>query len=248
MVRFSCPCGRDLKADDDKAGRKVRCPECRETIIVPLALDIDLGDLDSFSPDIVQSSARESNSTQPDNSESRWLRRSIAGLILATFAGVIEESLRQGISNNNKLMGEQQIVSALTPPNLVKSVEGDQPPTVKTCDSPACQLASLNLGHPFDESSEFVTPYRLFLQSDAEYCGMPEAEIADLVTRTVITLKEDHRYTNVLIFMTAMTKMAREKNMEGNGSLDLKEFCQEYIRLRTVGDLEHIEAIRKMRQ
>jgi hypothetical protein len=34
-ISLLCPCGRSLKAKDEFAGRKVRCPECRAILEVP---------------------------------------------------------------------------------------------------------------------------------------------------------------------------------------------------------------------
>lgn len=45
-------CGRKLKVKDELAGKKVRCPECRETVAVPKPHDDD----DSFLDDLAQAS------------------------------------------------------------------------------------------------------------------------------------------------------------------------------------------------
>src|SRR2546428_319979 len=35
-IRFACPsCGQPLLARDDKVGRKLKCPKCRKTLVVP---------------------------------------------------------------------------------------------------------------------------------------------------------------------------------------------------------------------
>jgi hypothetical protein len=36
-IPLTCTCGRSLRLKDDLAGRKVRCPECRDVLTVPLA-------------------------------------------------------------------------------------------------------------------------------------------------------------------------------------------------------------------
>jgi hypothetical protein len=35
MIRFSCFCGRRLKARPELAGRRARCPVCRITMSIP---------------------------------------------------------------------------------------------------------------------------------------------------------------------------------------------------------------------
>src|SRR5579872_5372735 len=35
MIRFSCACGRSLKAPEKLAGKKSRCPACALAVVVP---------------------------------------------------------------------------------------------------------------------------------------------------------------------------------------------------------------------
>src|SRR5580765_5203332 len=35
MIRFSCACGRSLKAPEELAGKKSRCPACAAAVVVP---------------------------------------------------------------------------------------------------------------------------------------------------------------------------------------------------------------------
>src|SRR5258707_2801279 len=35
MIRFSCDCGRSLKAPETLAGKKSRCPACAAAVVVP---------------------------------------------------------------------------------------------------------------------------------------------------------------------------------------------------------------------
>lgn len=37
-IRFACPCGKHLKARDDFAGRRLRCPGCQVILTIPDAL------------------------------------------------------------------------------------------------------------------------------------------------------------------------------------------------------------------
>jgi hypothetical protein len=41
-IPLQCPCGRDLRVKDDLAGRKIKCPDCSATLIVP-TIDPDEG-------------------------------------------------------------------------------------------------------------------------------------------------------------------------------------------------------------
>jgi len=35
MIKFTCTCGEPLRVKDELAGRRVRCPACRQAIEVP---------------------------------------------------------------------------------------------------------------------------------------------------------------------------------------------------------------------
>jgi len=41
MIRINCECGQKLKIDDKYAGKKIRCPKCEATLIVPSGEDMD---------------------------------------------------------------------------------------------------------------------------------------------------------------------------------------------------------------
>jgi hypothetical protein len=51
-IEVSCECGRTLRAKDEAAGRKVRCPACGAIIEVPAELE-EVGD-DTYDPPPVQ--------------------------------------------------------------------------------------------------------------------------------------------------------------------------------------------------
>src|SRR5713226_4585238 len=34
-IRFTCPCGQELQARDEHAGRKTRCPKCGAEPVIP---------------------------------------------------------------------------------------------------------------------------------------------------------------------------------------------------------------------
>lgn len=40
MIQFSCDCGQKLKVDDKYAGKKIRCPKCKEVAVVPADEDL----------------------------------------------------------------------------------------------------------------------------------------------------------------------------------------------------------------
>lgn len=37
-VKFFCPCGQKLAAQDDQPGKRVRCPTCHRLLITPVDL------------------------------------------------------------------------------------------------------------------------------------------------------------------------------------------------------------------
>ncbi len=44
-IAVTCPCGRKARVKDEFAGRKIRCPECREVLVVPKpAVNADVDD------------------------------------------------------------------------------------------------------------------------------------------------------------------------------------------------------------
>ncbi len=54
MIPIQCACGRNLRLKDELAGKRVRCPECSETVKVPAAEPDD-----AFLEDIEDDSAEE---------------------------------------------------------------------------------------------------------------------------------------------------------------------------------------------
>lgn len=39
MIKFTCKCGKQIKVDDKFAGKKGKCPRCKEAVIVPVEND-----------------------------------------------------------------------------------------------------------------------------------------------------------------------------------------------------------------
>ena len=69
MIPITCACGRSLKLKDEMAGKRVRCPDCSDTLNVPAAdaeddflADIS-GEEDAPSADLPQSRSRSKKSS-----------------------------------------------------------------------------------------------------------------------------------------------------------------------------------------
>ena len=37
-IKFYCPCGQKLSAEDNQVGKKVRCPKCHRLLVTPNTL------------------------------------------------------------------------------------------------------------------------------------------------------------------------------------------------------------------
>ncbi len=58
-ISVDCECGRKFKVKDEAAGRKVRCPGCQETVVVPVTDVESFGSVDGGDDDEIASKPRQ---------------------------------------------------------------------------------------------------------------------------------------------------------------------------------------------
>src|SRR6202043_1206813 len=82
MLRIACSCGNILKVSDDKAGKKIRCPECDELVLAKKSSAVSSKPLPVSSGDAEVDDSRDFEDID-DVDEAPAKKKGGAGMLLA---------------------------------------------------------------------------------------------------------------------------------------------------------------------
>src|SRR5262245_45363252 len=76
-ISFSCACGKQLRAREQFAGRRMKCPDCQKVLTIPSAEELaDLAVVETAAPERLEPAA------EPD-----WFAAAVAEVAVAEEAG-----------------------------------------------------------------------------------------------------------------------------------------------------------------